>query len=118
MRAEPFAGCGAELDFLLMKPSLPTRRWTQGLPQGRCTFAAAQPGRPDRLRFLSGAAVDVLPPFIVAHDYDLVVIRKPPHGTQSALDSLAGRVLTATAGDVVLMDCGQPIAVCGSLSAS
>lgn len=96
--------CGADVDLLRVRPGGADARDepSQRGPQSPESFAGRAPAGPPR--FLDGAAKDVVPAYVVERDYDLVVLEKPRLVGAPALRSVAGRVLAAFAGDVVLTD--------------
>ncbi len=104
------AGCGAQLDLLVTGPAPTAVAEADALLDAQRHYRTARPTSRGRMRCVRDAPADVLTEFIAAHDYDLVVLGKPPPGRQPVLSSLAGRVLGTAAGDVVLTQPAPPAA--------
>ena len=104
------AGCGAQLDLLVTDPAPTQVAEADSLLGAQRHYRAARPTSRGRMRCVRDSPPGALPEFVVEHDYDLIVLGKPPIGREAALASLAGRVLGTTAGDVVLMQAAPPAA--------
>ena len=104
------AGCGAQLDLLVTDPAPTEVAEADALLEAQRHYRSARRTSRGRMRCVRDAPAEVLTEFIAEHDYDLVVLGKPPLGRQLVLSSLAGRVLSTTAGDVVLMHRPPPMA--------
>jgi hypothetical protein len=63
----------------------------------------------ERLQMCDGKPGERLPPLIAARQYDLLVIGAIPHreAVSLALDTLSGKLVDATSGDVVLVKGGE-----------